>query len=117
MKKLAIPALAASIFLLAGCNKSSPVAGATGAPVQAVDWGVVEVAASTPQHLKLDGQDCTLTATPLADGRAAVVIETEGSTVSALESRKLNTILPTGLECIASVGSRPVRLTLKFKPL
>jgi hypothetical protein len=39
--------------------------------------GVVELSAKTPKHLSLDGKDCTLTATPLADGKLSVVIETQ----------------------------------------
>ena len=45
------------------------------APTQATDWGVVEVVPSTPKHLQLEGKDCTLTATPLANGNFAVFIE------------------------------------------
>jgi predicted small secreted protein len=48
MKKLAIPAFAATVLLVAGCNKSSPITN-SGASKQVTDWGVVEVAASTPK--------------------------------------------------------------------
>src|SRR6476646_9058061 len=68
MIKIAISSFAACILLLAGCNKSSAVKSGD-ADTQVTDWGVVEVTASTPTHLQLEGKDCTLTATPLADGK------------------------------------------------
>ena len=125
MKKLAISAFAASILLLAGCNKSAPVSNGD-APIQVTDWGVVEVAASTPTHLQLEGKDCTLTATPVADGKFAVVIEGDlgvtdtnsppgvppGTPIHTTQ----NMIVPGNVACTCSVGHKPVRFTLKLKP-
>jgi hypothetical protein len=127
MKKLVIPAFAAGVLLLAGCDKSSPVTSATGTPMPVTDWGVVEVAASTPKHLKLEGKDCTLTATPLANGNFAVLIEGDfdiadkdsppglpaGTRIHTHTTQ--NMIVPGNVECNCAVGHRPVRFTLKLK--
>jgi len=126
MKKLIIPALAGSILLLSGCGKSSPATKGR-APVQVTDWGVVEVAASTPKHLKLEGKDCTLTATPLANGNFAVYIESDlgvtdrnspagvpaGTPIHTTQTQ--NMIVPGNVECICDIGHKPVRFTLKLK--
>jgi hypothetical protein len=126
MKKLAISAFAASVLLLAGCHKSSAVRNGDAA-IQVTDWGVVEVAASTPTHLQLEGKDCTLTATPLADGKFAVVIERDlgvtdtnsppglppGTLIHTTQTQ--NMIVPGNVACTCSVGQKPVRFTLKLK--
>jgi hypothetical protein len=124
MKKLIIPALAGSMLLLSGCGKSSARTNG-GAPVQVTDWGVVEVVGSTPKHLKLDGRDCTLTATPLANGDFAVYIEsargvTDTNSPAGVPSgtRVLTTqnmIVPGNVECICDIDRKPVRFTLKLK--
>jgi len=123
MKKLIIPALA-GMLLLSGCGKSSPATNG-GAPVQVTDWGVVEVAASIPKHLKLAGKDCTLTATPLANGNFAVYIESAGGVTDPNSpagvppgtpiSTTQNMIVPGNVECICDIGHKPVRFTLKLK--
>jgi hypothetical protein len=125
MKKLSLPALAAGILLLAGCDK--PSSATTGsAPIQALSWGVVEVAASTQTHLSLEGKDCTLTATPLTDGKLAVLIEGDfrvagtnappgvppGTPIHTTQ----NMILPANVEVLCDVANKMVRLTLKLKP-
>jgi hypothetical protein len=125
MKALMLPAFASGMLLLAGCHKPSPTTTMT-APFQMTDWGVIEVVASTPKHLKLEGRDCTLTATPLADGKFAVVIETDSTDASdtppglppgtSVHTRsKSNMTLPGNVECMCSVGHKPVRFTLRLK--
>ncbi len=124
MKKLVLPAFAASILMLAGCNKSSAVKNQDGA-IQVTDWGVVEVTASTPTHLQLEGKDCILTATPLADGKFAVVIEGDLSVTDTNSSPGVplgtpihttqNMIIPGNVAIVGSVGHIPVRFTLKLK--
>lgn len=126
MKKLAISAFATSILLLAGCHKSSAVKNGDAA-TQVTDWGVVEITAGTPTHLQLEGKDCTLTATPLADGKFAVVIEGDlgaadtnspsglppGTLIHTTQTQ--NMIVPGNVACTCSVGNKPVRFTLKLK--
>ena len=120
MKKLVFPAFAAGILLISGCNKASPVQ-TGGAPIQATDWGVVEVAPSIPKHLQLEGKDCTLTATPLANGNLAVFIEGDfGATGKNSPGgtpihTTVNMILPGNVECLFDVAQKPVRVTLKLK--
>ena len=124
MNKLIIPALAGSMLLLLGCGKSS-LATNGGAPVQVTDWGVVEVAASTPKHLKLGDKECTLTATPLANGNFAVYIESAGGVTDPNSPAGVppgtpirttqNMIVPGNVECICDIGHKPVRFTLKLK--
>jgi hypothetical protein len=124
MKKLLIPAFAAGILLICGCNKASRVQ-TTYALAPVTDWGVVEVVPSTPKHLLLEGKDCTLTATPLADGNFAVLIEGDfgvtgknspgGAPPGTPIHTTLNTTLPGNVECLFSVAQRSVRVTLKLK--
>ena len=124
MKKLVIPAFAAGILLIVGCNKASPVQ-TGGAPTQVTDWGVVEVVPSTPKHLQLEGKDCTLTATPLANGNFAVFIEgnfgatgknsPDGVPAGTPIHTTLNMILPGNVECRFDVAQKPIRVTLKLK--
>ena len=126
MIKIAISSFAACILLLAGCNKSSAVKSGD-ADTQVTDWGVVEVTASTPTHLQLEGKDCTLTATPLADDKFAVLIEgdfggTDTNSTAGLPpgtvihtTQTLNMIVPGNVACTCSVGHKPVRFTLKRK--
>lgn len=102
----------ASTLLLAGCGKQSAT--------DVTNWGAIEVSASNPIHLKLDGADCIFTATPLPDGKAAIVIETEpaggkDSPGKSLTRQKMNSIVPTGIECFTFVGTRSVRFKLNFK--
>ena len=124
MKKLVIPAFAAGILLITGCNKAAPVQ--TGAaPIQVTDWGLVEVVPSTPKHLQLEGKDCTLTATPLADGTFAVFIEgdfgvtgknsPDGVPAGTPIHTTLNAILPGNVECWFDVAQKLVHATLKLK--
>jgi hypothetical protein len=116
MKKSIAIVFAAGVLLLPGCSKLSSS--------NLTDWGVVELTAKTPKHLSLEGKDCTLTATPLADGKLAVLIETEvdadgknypevrpGTPVRLTE----HTIFPPNLEIVSSVGPKLVRFTLKLK--
>jgi hypothetical protein len=124
MNKVTIPAFAASLLLLAGCHKAS-IAENGVASIQVTEWGVVEVAASIPTHLQLAGKDCTLTATPLANGNFAVFIEGDfgvtdknapagvppGTPIHTTQ----NMIVPGNLACICDVGHKPVRFTLKLK--
>jgi hypothetical protein len=124
MQKLVIPAFATGILLITGCNKAAPVQ--TGPVlIQATDWGVVEVVASTPKHLQLEGKDCTLTATPLANGNFAIFIEgdfgvtgrnsPDGVPAGTTIHTTLSTILPGNVECLFNVAQKPVRATLKLK--
>ena len=125
MKKLVIPAFIAGLLLLAACDKSSSVI-SSGASLQVTDWGVVEVAASIPKHLKLEAKDCTLTATPLADGNLAVFIEGEFDVVEKNSPPGVpagtpihttqNMIVRNNVECMCNIGHKPVRFTLKLKP-
>lgn len=124
MKKLIFPSVAAAILLISGCNKAPRVQTA-GAPTQVTDWGVVEVVPSTPKHLQLEGKDCTLTATPLANGNFAILIEGDfgvadknspgGPPPGTPIHTTLNTIIPGNVECRFAVGQKPVRVTLKLK--
>ena len=124
MNKLVLPAFAAGILVISGCNKASPVR-ASGAPIPVTDWGVVEIVPSAPKHLQLEGKDCTLTATPLANGNFAVTIEgnfgvTDKSSSGGVPPgtavhTTLNTILPGNVECLFGVAQKPVRVTLKRK--
>jgi hypothetical protein len=124
MKKLGIPALAASILLLAGCHKASPVQNG-GVPIQVTDWGVVEVAASTPTHLQLEGKDCTLTATPLANSKFAVLIEGDFGVTDRNSPARVppgtpihttqHMVIRGNVECMCDVDHKPVRFTLKLK--
>jgi hypothetical protein len=124
MKKLVIPAFAAGILLICGCNKASRVQ-TTGALTQITEWGVVEVVPNTPKHLQLEGKDCTLTATPLADGNFAVLIEgdfgvtgknsPDGVPAGTPIHTTLNTTLPGNVECLFGVAQKLVRATLKLK--
>ena len=124
MKKLVIPAFAASILLFSGCNKAAFVQTGS-APIQVTDWGVVEVVPSTPKHLQLEGKDCTLTATPLANGNFAVFIEgdfgvtdknsPDGVPPGTPIHTTLNTIIPGNVECLFGVAQKQVRVTLKLK--
>ena len=124
MNRVAIAAFAASILLLAGCHKSSVVKNGDAA-IQVTDWGILEVAASEPTHLQLAGRDCTLTATPLADGNFAVLIEGafgvtdknspgEGPAGMPVHTTQ-NMIVPGNVECFCDVDHKPVRFTLKLK--
>ncbi len=126
MKKLVVPALAAGMLLICGCNKAFRAQTAS-APAQVTDWGIVEVVPSTPKHLLLEGKDCTLTATPLANGNFAVLIECDlgvtdrnspagvppGTPIQTTQT--LNTIIPGNVECLFGVAERLVRVTLKLK--
>jgi hypothetical protein len=123
MKQLVIPALAASMLLISGCSKTSVPSLA--APVPDTDWGVVEVVSGVPKRLQVEGKDCTLTATPLADGNLAVSIEGDFG-VTGKDSpdgvppgmpihTTLKTTLPANVECLFSVAQRPVRATLKLQ--
>ncbi len=126
MKKLVIPAFAAGILLICGCNKASRAQTAS-APARVTDWGIVEVVPSTPKHLLLEGKDCTLTATPLANGNFAVLIEcdlgvTDRNSPAGISpgtpirtTQTLNTIIPGNVECLFGVAQRLVRVTLKLK--
>ncbi len=124
MKKVVSAAFAAGILLITGCSKAAPVQiGA--APIQVTDWGVVEVVPSTPKHLQLEGKDCTLTATPLANGNFAVFIEgdlavtdkhsPDGVPPGTPIHTTLNTIIPGNVECQFGVAQKLVRVTLKLK--
>jgi hypothetical protein len=125
MNESVIPALAASILLLAGCHKAAPVQ-IGDAPSQVTEWGVVEVAACTPKHLQLNGKDCTLTATPLADGNFAVFIEGDfgvtdkNSPAGVPPGTKVHTtqnmIVRGNVECLCSFANKPVRFILRLKP-
>ncbi|MGZ5567399.1 MAG: hypothetical protein ACXWKG_10320 [Limisphaerales bacterium] len=122
MEKLVLLAFAACVLLISGCNKAAPVQ--TGS-AQVTDWGVVEIVPSTPKHLQLEGKDCILTATPLADGKFAVVIEgdfgaADQNSPAGVPSgtpihTTLNTIIPGNVECVFAVAQKQVRVTLKLK--
>lgn len=73
MKSFVFPAFTAGILLVCGCNKGGP--GQAGETSSTQRTGVVEVVPSIPKHLQFEGKDCTLTATPLANGNFAVFIE------------------------------------------
>jgi hypothetical protein len=89
------------------------------------DWGVVEVVPGTRKHLKLDGKEWALTATPLANGNFAVLVEEEsnaaarnspaGAPLGMLGRHTQNMILPGNVEVLTDVDQKPVRLTLKLK--
>jgi hypothetical protein len=115
MRKCVSILFLAAILLFAGCSK--PSSG------NMTDWGVVELSAATPKHLNLAGRDCTLTATPLADGRLSVFIETEveadrkqmpGVQSSTPTRLTLHTTYPANVEVVSSIGSKLVRFTLKL---
>ncbi|HWI58491.1 MAG TPA: hypothetical protein VNZ22_14800 [Bacillota bacterium] len=124
MKNLVLLASAVTGLLVAGCTKPSPLT-TGGTPIQVIDWGVIEVAPSTPKHLKLAGKDCTLTATPLADGKFAVLIEGDfgvtgtnspaGVPLGTSIHTTHNMIVPGNVECLCDVDHKPVRFTLKPK--
>src|SRR5690349_8080929 len=102
----------ASLLLLVGCSKPSGQA--------LTDWGVVEVKPGIPKHLILDGNDCILTATPLANGSAALNIESQvhapGTNIGAnsLTRMTANMIAPVGVAYSVFVGPKLVRFTLKI---
>ena len=93
--------------------------------MNATDWGVVEVVPGTRQHLKLEGKVWALTATPLANGNFAVLVEEESNTAARnspagaplgmLGRHTQNMILPGNVEVLTEVEQKPVRLTLKLK--
>jgi hypothetical protein len=116
MKNTIVIVFAASVLLLPGCSKPSSS--------NLTNWGVVELSANTPKHLSLEGKDCTLTATPLADGKISVFIETEidanGKNTPGVQPGTparltLHTIFPANVAIISSVGPKLVRFTLKLK--
>ena len=117
---------AVGILFLAGCRKQSPVAMTGGANL--VDWGVVELSASTPKHLSLgNGKDCTVTARPLANGDLQISIETGETLRGGVNSSQGPIQVPmqmsqsqtmsvrAGVEIIAVVFQTPVRFIPKFK--
>jgi hypothetical protein len=124
-KTFVIPGVPACILLFSACGKTPAVQ--VGGPNKFTDWGVIEVVPGTPKHLQVEGKDCTLTATPLADGKFAVVIEGDfdvtgknapaGVPAGLPIHTTLNTTLPGNVECLFSVGQKPVRATLKLKAL
>jgi hypothetical protein len=123
MKNLSILALAAGILLLSSCGKPSP--GTTGTPsMKPTDWGLIEIAAGSPKHLRLYGRDCTLTATPLPDGNVALLIEIEalvrnppaaGPHETTVYSMTQKIVVPANRECTCDIDYKPVRFTLKLK--
>jgi hypothetical protein len=115
MKKSIVIVFAAGVLLLPGCSKPSSS--------NLTDWGVVELSAKTPKHLSLDGKDCTLTATPLADGKLSVFIETQigadgknppGVRPGTPSRLTLHAIFPADVEIVSSMGHKLVRFTLKL---
>jgi hypothetical protein len=121
MKSFVFPAFTAGILLVCGCNKGGP-GQAGGNLIHVTDWGVVEVVPSIPKHLQFEGKDCTLTATPLANGNFAVFIEgdfgvtDQNAQDGAPIHTTLNTILPGNVECLFVVAQKEVRVVLKLKP-
>lgn len=120
MKKAITFAFAISILLLAGCGTPSPVT-MNGTPVHVTDLGVVEVLPDTPKNLKIDGQNCTLTASPYPGGKLQIFVEskqtnTERNTgVRTNKSWTASTVVPSGVEFTGYIGQKLVRLTLKLK--
>jgi len=115
MNKSIVIAFAAGVLLFPGCSK--PSSG------NLTDWGIVELSARTPKHLSLNGKDCTLTATPLADGKLSVFIETQidadgknapGARLGTPTRLTLHTIFPADVEIVSSIGPKLVRFTLKL---
>jgi hypothetical protein len=117
---------AVGILILAGCRKQSNAMVVNGANL--VDWGVVELSASTPEHLSLgNGKDCTVTARPLANGDLQITIETGESLRGGMNSPQGPIQVPmqmsqsqtmsvrAGVEIIATVFQTPVRFVPKFK--
>jgi hypothetical protein len=104
-----------------GCNKSSP-------PAKLTEWGVVELSSDAPKHLSLgDGNDCTLSATSLPDGKLQIVIKTKeklakGETPAGfpvgmpVEETKTMTV-PSGEAITCYVGHKLVRFTHQLKTL
>jgi hypothetical protein len=123
-KELVISAFAAGILLVSSCSKA-PAVRVGSAPNPVTDWGVLAMVPGTPKHLQVEGKDCTLTATPLADGKFAVVIEGDfdvtgknspgGVPAGMPIHTTLNTTIPANVECVFSVAQKPVRATLKLK--
>ena len=117
---------AIGILLLAGCRKQSHAMVVDG--MNLVDWGVVELSASTPKHLSLgNGKDCTVTARPLANGDLQISIETGETLRGGMATREGTISVPmqmsqsqtmsvlAGVEIIAMVFQTPVRFTPKLK--
>jgi hypothetical protein len=116
MNKAVALIFAAGVLFLAGCDKPPST--------HVTDWGVVELSAGIPKHLNLDGKDCALTATPIADGKLAILIETRvdadgkntpGVPPGTPARLTVNTIVPRDVEIVSSVGPKLVRFTLKLK--
>ena len=115
MKNTIVIVFAASVLLLPGCSKPSSS--------NLTDWGVVKLSAMTPKHLSLDGKDCTVTATPLADAKLSVFIETQidadGKNTPGVQPGTparwtLHTIFPADVEITSSIGPKLFRFTLKL---
>lgn len=110
MKKFIALAFAASTLLFSGCNKSASLTSG-GIPSNFADWGVIELSASNPRHLSLDGTERVFTGTPLADGNVALFIETEST------RQTVNMIVPPNVQYSCYVGDKAVRFILKMKAL